>query len=92
MVSSNAPKLLPCAHCGSTDIHLSRMCIHTDEGMTFGWVVECYECGIQTQPYPEDTEVNDMDDYTFAHLAMDDAIGCAVDSWNTRVHRNGFGG
>ena len=80
------PHLSPCAHCGSADVHLERKHCKDSKGMDgFGWIVSCYECGIQTQIYTEETEKEDMDDYTFAHVAMDDAIYCAVNSWNTRV-------
>lgn len=89
-----SPKLLPCAHCGSTDIRLIRSdCINVDNSSGFCWYVECQDCGIQTETYPEETDNDtDMDDYTFAHVAMDEAIACAVDAWNKRVDYSSFGG
>ena len=85
MTYPETPKLLPCAHCGSTDVHLVRMCMPEDEGIRIGWRCECYECGIQTQVFEEEVNCDDLDDYTLAHVAMDDAIYCAVHSWNTRA-------
>ena len=74
--------LLPCAHCGSKDVHLCRT--YDAEAKTMCWYVECYECGIRTNTYPE--EAYSHDEYTEVLTAVDDAISCAVESWNKRAN------
>lgn len=74
-------KLLPCAHCGSKDVHLCRT--YDAEAKTMCWYVECYECGIRTNTYPE--EAYAYDEYAEVLTAVNDAISCATESWNKRV-------
>lgn len=71
--------LLPCAHCGSNDVHLCR-CIVPD-GFP-AWYIVCNDCEIQTATYPEDT---DFDEDDKAIMAINDAITCAVEIWNNRA-------
>ena len=74
------PKLLPCAHCGSTDVRLFRRI----ENNTVYWNVQCVDCGIMTESYPEDC-IEQVDEQSAISKAMDEAIECAVYSWNKRV-------
>ena len=73
--------LLPCAHCGSKNVHLCRMHDATDKTMC--WYVECYDCGIRTNSYPEEAYAHD--EYAEVITAVKDAISCATESWNKRV-------
>ena len=74
-------QLLPCAHCGSKDVHLCRT--YDAEAKTMCWYVECYECGIRTNTYPEEAYAHD--EYAEVLAAVNDAISCATESWNKRV-------
>ena len=92
LLTMNEIKLLPCAHCGSTDVHLIRdINVEVDAteiyAPTTNWHVECYECGMSTQMYDEETNSGDADisDYEFAKATMDDAVICAVEAWNRRA-------
>ena len=72
--------LKPCANCGSHDVDLLR----TVGDRMPKWHVECADCGMQTTHYPEPCEaVANADDVTDA---IDDAIECCVDAWNTRTY------
>lgn len=83
MKTNMNPKLLPCAHCGSTDIHLRRDVIVDDGNLSVVWWAECYDCGIRTSPYSEDCNSNDsLDDVM---TATDDAITCVAETWNKRT-------
>lgn len=74
-------KLLPCAHCGDTNIKLLRR-FHDDNVY---WHVECTECGMSTMEYPEDCGGIACEHATVEEM-MDCAIDCAVSTWNSRVN------
>lgn len=83
--------LLPCAHCGSDNVHLIRE-VCTDGSIA--WRIMCRDCGISTCGYPETgydkrgelekpstpTDVNDV------LVRMDDAIDTATTIWNSRAN------
>jgi len=71
-------ELKPCAHCGSTNVSLSRSII----GNAICWRVECVDCSMQTASYVEDTREHPILE------AMEGAIECAVNTWNARVEPN----
>ena len=76
MKESKDMNLLPCAHCGSESVRLIRNVVDS----AVYWNVECSDCGIRTLPYEED----DVTLHADVRIAMDDAIVCAVEAWNTR--------
>ena len=71
--------LKPCAHCGSSDVRLSRTI--TDNAVY--WYVECVGCGIRTMSFPEDCNITDS--YASVSKATEEAIECATNTWNARV-------
>ena len=75
------PKLIRCSHCGDDVARLVRNII---DGIPC-WHVECANCGIRTPDYPEEITVDGIDsDYEEVTTAIDDAVECAVMTWNAR--------
>lgn len=78
-------KLMPCAHCGSTDVHLVRSVRNAPAVL---WHVECMDCGIRTNDYEEsvgNVPASSYKDYDAVVTDMELAIECAVGTWNTRA-------
>ena len=76
-------KLLPCAHCGSDDVHLVREV----RDNVVSWRVMCRTCGMSTEAYPEkdyDEDVAYVEHDKVVEL-MDASTDCAVTVWNTRA-------
>ena len=75
-------KLLPCAHCGDTDVRLLR----TVSNNVVAWHVECMGCGIRTGDYGEYASTSGELSLTRGEVAsrMRDAVDCCVSSWNNR--------
>ena len=68
--------LLPCAHCGSDNVHLRYETPPTvNVGDRPSWYIACDDCGMRTNTY-----YGDHYDY-----ATTIAIGNAVEAWNKRV-------
>ena len=81
MIDHTKIELKPCAHCGDTNVKLVRK---IDDNTAY-WHVECVGCGMRTGSYEEDA----MPLFNSLHAdtvfqAMEEAIGCAVMTWNTR--------
>lgn len=76
-------KLLPCAHCGSTDVHLMR----TIGDNTIFWRTECLDCGMRTMDYEEDERPDNIWDEEAINCEIA-AVTCAVNMWNSRNTSN----
>ena len=71
--------LLPCAHCGSSDVHISRI---IRKGIV-SWAVMCCCCGMRTVDYDEYYD-DDIADYNVVVEHMEIAVDGAVFAWNRR--------
>ena len=76
-------KLLPCAHCGSNDVHLVREVVND----VILWRIACRDCGMSTARYPEmkKAHADSWVEHDEAIELMNASIECATTVWNTRA-------
>ena len=77
------PVLRPCAHCGCKHPNLVRT---IEDNMPY-WYAVCPSCGIRTMSFEEELGTCDSDVKTYFDVveAMEAAMECATDTWNSRA-------